>query len=280
MRSGEYFFNSTAHKAQPRFWLDPNGTWIALNDNSTLRSGAAYWIFSKGDPTFTAPLDADFDATGRLDYGPAVETKQLTIRNLGVNSLAVSLANPEAFPLVIAGLNVNGDTTWTPLTTLVKTIASGASTTLNLGVRRSALPAGGETVLALSAQGILRRLPVSVQNPAAGAPNPLSGLWIGSVTLAAVSEPHSASPATPTATPAEFSMRLLLHVNDAGQTRLLKEVILMKQPNQPGPPPVAGALVLLSNPALIPQFTAPANHDGAPFATRVSSIGYDFDGRR
>ena len=138
VRSGDYFFNSTAHKTQPRFRLDPNGTWIALNDNSVLRSGAAYWIFSKGASTFTAPLAADFDATGRLDYGPAVETKQLAIRNLGVNSLAVSLANPEAFPLVIAGLDANGNTTWTPLTTLVKTIASGASTTLNLGVRRSA----------------------------------------------------------------------------------------------------------------------------------------------
>lgn len=88
-----------------------------------------------------------------------------------------------------------------------------------------------------------------------------------------MSEPHKAvNPQTPTATPAEFNFRILLHVDSGGVVRLLKEAVLMKQPN----PPVAGALVLLSNPALIPQFKPPANRDGAPFAYRMSSIGYDF----
>ena len=53
VRSGDYFFNSPAHKTQPRFRLDPNGVWTALNDNSLLVSGRAYWIFTKGASDFT-----------------------------------------------------------------------------------------------------------------------------------------------------------------------------------------------------------------------------------
>ena len=275
VRSGDFFFNSTAHKTQPRFRLDPNGVWTALNDNSLLTYGRAYWIFSKGASDFTAPLAVSFDGTERLDFGHAVESKPFTVTNLSVNTVTVTIANPGNFPLVTSSINATtGETVWTALTTLTPSVPAGASFTVEVGVRRAGLPAVSDGLLTVTAQGVRRFVPVSAENPA---PASNAGLWVGTVTLKAVSEPNkTVNPQTPTATPAEMNFRILLHVAGGGAVTLLKEAILMKQPNPPGNPPVAGALVLLSNPALIPQFQAPANRDGAPFAYRLSSIGYDF----
>ncbi len=275
VRSGDYFFNSPAHKSQPRYRLDPNGIWAALNDNSLLAYGRAYWIFTKGASDFTAPLAVDISSTGRLDFGPSVTSQPFTVTNLSANPVTATIANPSGYPLVTSSLDANGNTVWTALTTLTPSLAPGATFTVEVGVRRATLPATSDALLTVSAQGVRRFVPVATENPAPGASN--AGLWVGSVTLNAVSEPHKAvNPQTPTATPAEFSIRVLLHVSSGGTVKLLKEAILMKQPNPPGNPPVAGALVLLSDPALIPQFQAPANRDGAPFAYRLSSIGYDF----
>jgi hypothetical protein len=286
VRSGDYFFNSTAHKSQPRFRLDPNGTWIALNDNSILNAGVAYWIFSKGGSNFSAPLVLEFGGGDRLDFGPALESRKLVIRNRGATALDAVVENPTGFPLVYSTISPTGATEWNSLTSLTKTVAAGASVSITVGVKRLGLPATSEGLLNVWGVGIVRRLVVAAENPVAASAssngstlktattsgaNPNTGLWIGTVTLSAVSEPHSANPVATTATPAEFNLRLLLHVDGNGTARLLKEVFLMKQAN-------SAALVLLSDPALLPMFQTPGNRDGARFAPRVSCIGYEFPG--
>lgn len=279
VRSGDYFFNSPAHKGQSRFRLDPNGTWIQVGDNTILRSGTAYWIFSKGAPDFSAPFDLEYGGASVLDYGALLDTRDVTVRNRGAGSQVVKVENPGNLPLVVSTLDpATGRSEWLPLSSRDLTIPAGETVTLTLGIRRAGMPATIANLLKFSSQGIVRKLPVSAANPIAGSPNPNAGLWVGTVTLDAVSEPHGSNPTATTATPAEFTMRVLLHVNSAGGTRLLKEVILMKQPNSADNPPVPGALVLLSNPALIPGFTAPSRRDGSPFANRISSIGFDFAG--
>ena len=279
VRSGDYFFNSPAHKGQPRFRLDPNGTWIQVGDNTTLRSGTAYWIFSKGAPDYSAPFDLEFGGGPVLDYGALLETRDVTIRNRGAVSQMVKVENPGGLPLVASTVDpTTGRSEWLPLASRDLSIPAGESVTLTLGIRRTGMPPTIGNILKFSSQGILRKLPVTALNPAAGSPNPDAGLWVGTVTLNAVNEPHSATPAATTPAPAEFSMRLLLHVPTTGAPRLLKEVILMKQADSTDNPPVPGALVLLSNPDLIPSFAAPSRRDGSPFANRISSVGYDFDG--
>ncbi len=273
VRSGDYFFNSTAHKGQLRYRLDPNGVWSALNDSSLVASGRGYWIFTKGDSDFTAPLSVAFGNTSRMDFGPTVSSKTFSVTNSSASPMTVSISNPSNYPLVTSSLDVNGTTVWTALTTLTPTIPAGGTFTVEVGVRRALLPATSDTLLTVTGQGVRRFVPVSAENPAPGGSN--AGLWIGTVTLNAVSQPHAAlNPQATAPTPAEFSFRILLHVSSSGAVKLLKEAILMKQVNPPG----AGALVLLSNPALIPQFAAPANQDGSPFAYRISSVGYDFSG--
>jgi hypothetical protein len=293
VRFGDFFFNSPAHKSQSRYFLSPSGNWTALSDSSIMKRGVAYWCFSKGPSNFSAPVALKFGGGDTLDFGQTVETQKLVIANQGATATNVTVNNQGGLPLTVANLNeAAGATDYAPLTSVTKNIPAGSEISVTLGLSRSSVQGEGNAIVTVTGQGTMRTLVVSGQSLAAAAgrtqaggsraagagSNPESGLWVGSVVLNAVSEPHGATPTVTTKTPAEFAMRLLLHVDGNGTTRLLKEAILMKQPNGTGDPAVGGDLVLLSDPALIPQFQAPDNHEGSPFAHRVSSIGYDFDG--
>jgi hypothetical protein len=94
-------------------------------------------------------------------------------------------------------------------------------------------------------------------------------------------------PAAVTATPAEFSMRLILHVDAAQQVRLLKQVIQMwedgtYQPSQTIPgfqePATPGRFVLVTDDSLIPQYQGTTLRDGRPVGQRISSAAFDFVG--
>lgn len=72
-----------------------------------------------------------------------------------------------------------------------------------------------------------------------GQANPYRGLWVGSVSLNAVNEvavpldernvPIAPNPQVPTATHDEANLRLLIHVNGAGQAFLLKDVAILNR---------------------------------------------------
>jgi hypothetical protein len=146
-----------------------------------------------------------------------------------------------------------------------------------------------------------------------------AGLWVGTATLNAVSEAHSGPLTTnvssgftiqletnsvshivttnrvpnsvirtsvsmlPTPTGGDFNLRLLLHVDGTGQTRLLKEVIEMWQDgvstnDASGNTTVAvpGRYVLVTDDSLIGQFTGVSSRDGVPVGRRLSTAGFDF----
>ncbi|MES2568936.1 MAG: hypothetical protein V4710_02645, partial [Verrucomicrobiota bacterium] len=302
VRSGDFFSNSPAHKNQLRYRLAPNGTWVALTDSSSLASGQAYWIFSKGGSDFSAPLAVSFGGGRQLDFGTDQSSQLITLRNQSSYPTNVSIANPDGFPFAYQQLNATtGQNEWLPFDTLSRAISPGASITLNLGVRRADLPADREAILRISGGGVTLQLPVSAQvhqttnagarsapaarNASFGAlaisasPNTNTGLWIGTATLSAVNEANSPDTSVVTPTPAEFSFRLLVHVDTAGTARLLKEVILMKKhvegtPNASNPPP----FVLVTDPTKIGNYDAPLKRDGSPYAYRTSSAGIDFAG--
>lgn len=73
-----------------------------------------------------------------------------------------------------------------------------------------------------------------------------------------------------TQTPATLNMHILLHVDTAGQVRLLKEVIMMKDPSD-------AHTVLLTDDSLIPNYSGIARRDSSSQGVRLSSVSYDFD---
>jgi hypothetical protein len=130
-------------------------------------------------------------------------------------------------------------------------------------------------------------------------PANFAGLWYGSVVVTNVSEVHSGTLQTnlneevtrtgvnPNATPtaSQFTLRLIVHVDTNGVTRLLKEVLQMttlptyvtagdgtRVVDDPG------HVVLVTDERLIPTLGGTAMRGGQPVARRLSSSHFDFPG--
>lgn len=100
-----------------------------------------------------------------------------------------------------------------------------------------------------------------------------SGLWVGRVTLDKVSGLTSGGGLEDAS--ASLPMNVILHVDESGTTRLLKEVILMFDPS--GDPDNPGTFVLVTDDARIHAFEGVAFQDGQSVGRRMSAVGYDFD---
>jgi hypothetical protein len=102
------------------------------------------------------------------------------------------------------------------------------------------------------------------------AQNPAAGLWAGEITFDKVSEVHfrQTTGAAPTDASAPFAMRVLLHVDGAGNVKLLKEAIIMKTP---GASPVP---VIVTQPSLIPNFVGIIERSGKLVGRRFSTASF------
>ena len=125
---------------------------------------------------------------------------------------------------------------------------------------------------------------VFLPSRAAGQANPYRGLWVGSVSLEAVNEvavpldaknvPIAPDPRVPTRTYDRADLRILLHVNGAGQANLLKDVaVLNRAYNSTGA--AAGVIAKESDLALVTDPRAYASYPPQP-AYRIGSAAFDF----
>lgn len=112
-------------------------------------------------------------------------------------------------------------------------------------------------------------------------PDPRVGLWIGSVVLDKVNQAAVSSTATPT--DSQFQFRLILHVDNAGDTRLLQKVIVawtngVYATNQSGyrETVTPGRYVLVTDESLLNRFSGSAVRDGTVTGNRVSSAAFGF----
>ena len=115
-----------------------------------------------------------------------------------------------------------------------------------------------------------------------GQADPFRGLWVGSVSLRGVNEvsipkdetgtDRAPNPDVPTATFDEANLRLILHVNGAGQVSLLKDVAILNRiegAGDLGVYPNETDLSLVTDPRLYPSFPAQP-------ARRIASATFDF----
>ncbi len=275
------------------------GQWQLVAPTSPVESGAAYWIYCQGASDYQAPLTARVEVSDGLDFGDGTTELSLRLRNLTptpANALVRDFMDSTNGILSVYQFSPTLGSQWSPLPDpLAVALASRGDSRLRLAVRRQDLNADSHTtVLEIRNGGGTRLLvPVAVEKftdvaaaggvAAAGAAEPLAGLWIGTATINAVSEVHSANPTNPTPTKSELNLRLLLHVDAAGQTRLLKEVLQMWRngtfTNDGSGNLVVdkpGQYVLLTDDTIIPMFSGATLRDGESVGRRVSTIGYDF----
>jgi len=218
---------------------------------------------------------------------------------------------------------------WKPLTGPISlTVSAGQELALRLAVRRPDMipftpPPGREALYqslldVTDGAGSLFTVPVSAKGlgetdskPPGGSPrqsvaggagasignqaaarHPRAGLWAGSVTINAVSNPTSGSlqPDRPLPVGSPFTFRLIVHVNTAGTSVcLLQQVLQMwkegawiRNPNDPTSasfildPNNPGRTVLLTDDSLIPRYSGAAFRDVKLVGRRISSAAFGF----
>lgn len=230
-----------------------------------MAEGAAYWIQCRGGACdYYAPFSVDADGAGELDFGDKLRERTLTVHNeSATESLPITLrhlpseAAPDGQPEVAGDVLLSyyapdpaaHTSEWVNLpASMDKTLAPGETWHLRLGVRRAEfapyIPSGPhgyawQSVLQIEdqAQSARIRVPVTVREaPLLFAMNPsehpiYEGLWVGTVRLTQVNRPHVGTNGfwdTTTMEPVDlaFNMRLILHVDSNGTSRLLQRCIL------------------------------------------------------
>jgi hypothetical protein len=118
-------------------------------------------------------------------------------------------------------------------------------------------------------------------NDATTSPDPRAGLWVGSVLISNVNQAAISSVPLPTAS--DFQFRLILHVDSAGTTRLLQQVVLawtngVYATNDQGfrQTVTPGRFALITDPNLLSRFSGSDLRDGTVSGRRISSAAFGF----
>lgn len=148
--------------------------------------------------------------------------------------------------------------------------------------------AGSRRLVGVTARGLQTFTAGGAGLQAAGAAPPAvhlrAGLWVGSAAINKVNQPASVStPNVPLPTASEFQFRLLVHVDNNGQARLLQKVIqmwkdgtLVTDSNGLQVVDEPGRYVLVTDDRFIPNFTGATLRDGESVGRRLSSAAFGF----
>ncbi len=254
----------------PLYTVNSAGAGVAVNapGRQRMHRGAAYWRRLKGGKGYVAPFTIEGLGNGLLDFGSAVEELTFTIAN-SLTSTAVSVTlspavseSPPAGQPAIAGAvplswyNVVSLTNrnWVTFTNaFTVTVPARGKTTVRFGIRRTDMepaPTGAVYQSLINIQDtagrVFYQLPVRAEPPqllGLGLPihNPFEGLWVGEAQINWVNHPILTTNGwdylTLSETRERFPVRLLLHVDSNGVTRLLQRVVVVPNPraltNQP-----------------------------------------------
>lgn len=140
-------------------------------------------------------------------------------------------------------------------------------------------------------KGKIPRLTRKILKGTAGSPPPpYAGLWVGTVALDSVNIPaNGADPIAPRPTERDYQFRIIMHVDDSGQAKLLQQVYLVfregtliDDPSDDSIPPSQivsepGQFYLITDDSLLDNFSGSILRDGKPVGRRFSTTAFAFD---
>jgi len=285
-----------------------NSQWTRVTPSEPIRRGEAYWVYTRGASEYAGPLSLALDLGDGLRFADSLVELPLHFNNLAPSAMTVTVeeltgGGPGA--LSYHEFSPTEGNQWLPLAApWTRTYAAEERDRLRLAIRRQDFTAdtyasvlrvndsaGSEWFIPVTAErqsasqtAALRPMDAGRQDTS-DAVKRRAGLWLGSATINAVSEVHSAAPDIPTPTRSTFSLRLIIHLDATGQARLLKQVTQMWQngttmANAEGDQEVVepGRYVLITDDRLIGSFAGATLRDGTPVGRRLSAVGYDFGG--
>lgn len=295
-----YLEPSDAHLGAQVFQLS-GSHWTPMNTAQALvDADTGYWITATKASEYSGPVEID-DATLRgIDFARGLSEHPVTLRSRGSQEPVTLKYLPPApntpgwagdVPLVIREFvesEEGSQFAWNPLDTYSVDLAT-APRTLRLGMDRANL---AEATLAPDGTGEAYQglLSVTDQNgfqrfiALRGQVSPDAGLWVGTVTVDQVAWVHASlmgepelenEVPRPTASP--FTFRVIMHVDDMDNVRLLSEVMLLWDE---GLPPSGGYVLVTSSvdPTYLAQLKPTGLQDGQSFTRRISSANYSIPG--
>lgn len=299
----EFFAESPAHQSQPIYRLQANGQWAVVNPASTpIRAGEAYWVYTEGNSNFQGRLNLVLEQGESLEYSAALDEIRIVLRNRSQQdgSFLVRRLGSGELPLAFRNEDPEtGDVGWPSLPgTLFLDAPARSDVFVTLGILRQDFSASrmedvleitdefGERVLLHAGGNTIQPFVAPVRGVEGSGGVPLAGLWMGEVEINAVSESQQAG-VSPETAPQTFTQRVLIHVDTAGQVRLLKDVIQMWQDGTLRPSAIdpefqevdePGRYVLITDSSLLGLYSGALNRAGASVGLRYSTIAYDFEG--
>lgn len=211
---------------------------------ATVDRSQAYWFSSEVVGNFYAPLQVTLSNAAGLDFGRT--GSQVTARLLNRSATAMSvLVSPQAsaavpsgqetirgmVPLTSLGINpTTGEQMQTAITgTFTVLVPAKGSLELNFGIDRSLMGTSTGSLFASLLRFKDSANTFDIAIPATARKASLAGLWVGEASVSAVESKAEQDAVTPTrigTRGGEFPLRYILHVDDAGETRLLSQAFL------------------------------------------------------
>lgn len=295
----DFFQYDKALDSQAMFRMDSTGKWVPVNAaTDTLHPGEAYWVYADGRTSYRGPAAVEPAPVTGLDFGSDATESYLLLDNATPEPKTFTLrvlpseqpASAKADETPIAGdvaLSYKRLLAWEPVgDSLSFTVSPNSQERLTLAVRRgamqTALKSAGtgqfESVVQIT-DGAGMRFRVPTKAVADTSP---AGLWVGTVNLDKVSEAYRPNDLTATPAAGPFSFRLIVHVDELGNAKLLDKVYLMQVQatlDNSQTPPVEltpAHYVLLTRDDLVPQYTGVSLRDGEIVGRRITSPVFSF----
>ncbi len=268
--------------------MDTEGNWrpIANLEKEKIEKGTAYWVKADKKSTFKAPIQLKTAIANRLDFGKNLMQQSLLIDNPSPFDKQVTIqANEKEMEGVALTYWDALARTWRNLSNISLKIPAESEIALTVGVDRRKMTAGEyalykSTLEVNDGEGTQLFLNVSSNGL-----NDRAGLWVGYASIDKVSDVNGIDD-TPQAAASEFQLRLIVHVDDAGNAKLLDQVTEMWQDGTYKNDPEdstklivdeAGKFVLITDDALLDQFSGSTIRDGKSVGRRISSAFFSFD---
>ncbi len=208
----------------------------------------AYWFEATVVSNFYAPLEVSPSNLDGLHYGRNGSLITVRVRNRTAATVTLTVAPaPSASapdgqdqitaPVPLTYRTFNTTTAayeFTPVSAGFNTvIAPQSAVELSFGVDRALMTGATDALYASLLRFTDSGSLLDIALPVSARVTSLSGLWIGDATVAHVQSNVAGSPGTATAR--AFPLRVLLHVDDSGNARLLSHVFMGRLAEPPNP---------------------------------------------
>jgi hypothetical protein len=277
----DFFEPSSAHngdfvsgRATPEIYQLDNASssWVpVLSPSVPMKKGEAFWVYTQGSSEFNGPVAVQLERADGLHYGDTLTRQDVVFKNDSNEQQTISMSLSAGAPsnrLFYWKLNETSNIfEWATFPPANLAIAPGESERLSLGVKRDGLSAADPLAgnIDVEAGGTVFQIPLSLEGI------DVAGLWVGQAVVNRVNEVKEPFSVDPTPTGSAFSFRIIVHVDDGGQARLLSHVIQMWDENLPNGP--AGP-VLFTDDGLMPNYTGTTMRDGKTVGRRISAPAF------